>query len=87
MSEMEKLHIELEKMHIPHTYNPTFDGGEQIIGYENGIRAWDAVCTKFSYGGPSGLLEIMGPSLLGCHDVEGWLTASQVIDKIKAWRA
>lgn len=41
-------------------------------------RSWDAVCTRYSYGGPQGLLEIYGDI---CDDVVGWLTAEDVITK------
>lgn len=42
------------------------------------IRIWDAVCHKYSYGGQEGKLEIYGSIV---EDVEGWLTAEDVINK------
>lgn len=41
-------------------------------------RSWDAVCHKYSYGGPQGLLEISGDI---CEGEVGWLTAEDVITK------
>ena len=41
-------------------------------------RSWDAVCHKYSYGGPQGLLEIAGDI---CEGEVGWLTAEDVITK------
>ena len=38
---------------------------------------WDAVCTRFSYGGMDGYLEVMAENLP--TKVEGWLTAEQVM--------
>lgn len=42
------------------------------------IRSWDVVCHPYSYGGKEGLLEIYGSVV---EDVEGWLTAEDVINK------
>ena len=43
----------------------------------------DAICHKYSYGYDQGLLEIMGLSEDPCDDVEGWLTAEQVFERIR----
>ena len=48
--------------------------------YEENIC--DVICHEFSYGGKDGLLEIMGLSENECDDVEGWLTAEEVFEKI-----
>ena len=53
----------------------------QIIVYENGRRSWDVVCHRGSYGDDQGLLEGMG-DIFG-SDVEGYLTAEDVIKKIE----
>lgn len=48
---------------------------------------WDAICQKGSYGYERGLLEIYG-ELVPDEDedsVIGFLTAEQVIDRIKPW--
>lgn len=78
MTEMDKLDALLTERGIEHTYDRNFQGGTQIIVYENGKRAWDAVCTRFSYGGKDGYLEVMAENLLS--HVEGWLTAEQVME-------
>jgi len=46
------------------------------------IRSWDVVCHEYSYGGTAGLLEIYG-DIAGLEpgDVDGWLTAENVIHK------
>lgn len=60
------------------------DGGEQIIAYDAaGNRIWDGIWGWGSYGFEHGLIEVMGTQLLGHDDVEGWLTARQVM---KMWR-
>lgn len=60
------------------------DGGEQIVVFDAaGNRIWDGVWGWGSYGFEQGLIEVMGAQLLGHDDVEGWLTAHQVI---KMWR-
>lgn len=50
---------------------------------------WDAICQKYSYGYERGLLEIYGelvPDEEG-DSVIGFLTAEQVIERIKPWYA
>ena len=42
------------------------------------IRSWDVVCHQYSYGGPEGKLEIYGSVV---EDVDGWLTAEDIINK------
>jgi hypothetical protein len=49
-----------------------------IVFDEAWNRKWDAICQYGSYGYENGLLEIYGEI---CDDVEGWLTAEQVIEK------
>lgn len=83
MTEMDKLDAALTEMGIEHTYDRDFDGGTQIIVYKDGKRLWDAVCTRFSYGGYGGLLEVMGRSLLGHNSVKGRLTADDVVKMVK----
>jgi hypothetical protein len=63
----------------------------QIIVYRNGVRSWDAICHKGSYGYEKGLLETYGEIVSvgeSGDSVEGWLTADDVIERIKrlgAW--
>lgn len=60
------------------------DGGEQIVTYDAaGNRIWDGIWGWGSYGFEQGLIEVMGAQLLDHDDVEGWLTARQVM---KMWR-
>ena len=50
---------------------------------------WDAVCSPFSYGGQSGLLEVMGVIVDGKREngeVKGWQTADNVIQMVKAYK-
>ena len=47
-------------------------------------KEWDAVCHYGSYGYEDGLLEIMGDIVSTGYDVEGWLTAEDVIERIEA---
>lgn len=49
------------------------------------VEWWDAICNYGTYGAELGLLEIMGV-LVPDGDVEGYLTADQVIEKYKAWK-
>lgn len=60
-------------------------GVNQIIVYDDrGIRQWDAVCNRGSYGFEQGLLEIMGSIVKpGGDSVEGWLTADDVIQRLE----
>lgn len=50
---------------------------------DDGERIWDAICHRGSYGFEEGLLEVMGSYILGHDDVEGWLTADDVIEMLK----
>lgn len=53
----------------------------QIRVYEYDIQVWDVVCHYGSYGSERGLLEGAGEIFSG--DVEGHLTADDVIRKIE----
>lgn len=58
----------------------------QIIVQDDGSgRDWDAICHRGSYGAKAGLLEIMGTIVRdnAGDSVEGWLTAEDVIERIK----
>lgn len=71
-----------------HGYNyerkPKFGGEIVVVTDDNGNYLWDAICHQYSYGGPEGYLELMGESILHHDDVEGWLTAADVIGKLEA---
>lgn len=53
----------------------------QITVYENDDYSWDVICQYGSYGAKEGLLEGMGS--IFDDNVEGWLTAADVIKKIE----
>lgn len=63
-------------------YMPCMNGG-QIVG-----DGWDAICHDGSYGHEDGLLEIMGKLVnkskanINMKDVEGYLTAQEILDRI-----
>ena len=78
-AEMDKLAAGLTEKGIPFTYKPLFDGVQ--------IRCsdWDAACHRFSYGHEKGLLEIMGSIVQPAdEDVEGWLTAEEILARLQA---
>lgn len=57
---------------------------------ENGLEIGDAVCHSGSYGHENGLLEIMGLGVCmenAGDDVEGWLTAEEVLERLEAFLA
>lgn len=57
----------------------------QIIVYNktSGKRFFDAICHKGSYGYDNGLLEVMGEIVKDDYDVEGWLTAAEIIKRLE----
>lgn len=54
----------------------------QIIVPSKQNREWDVICHPGSYGYKEGLLELMG-NISRNDDVEGYLTAEDVIERIK----
>lgn len=81
MTELEKLKNYLDDHGYVSKWCDIFSSNDQIIVYADDkatVRSWDVVCHEWSYGGKDGLLEIYG-SLL--DDVDGWLTADDVIKK------
>ena len=80
--EMDKLAAGLTESGIPFTYKPLFEG-VQIR-----CRGWDAVCHESSYGNEEGLIEIMGSIVQpDDEDVEGWLTAEEILARLQALEA
>lgn len=63
-------------------------GRNQVVVYDDeDCLKWDAICHYGSYGYEAGLLEIMGDIVDEGEDgdsVAGWLTADDVIKRIKA---
>lgn len=82
-NEMTKLIEILKKNNIP--FEVTSCWGASQLWYPNSKHAvCDVVCHKFSFGGKDGLLEIMGlvdEEEVG-DDVEGYLTAEEVANRI-----
>lgn len=83
MSEMDKLAIGLKEKGIKFERCSLFDG-EQINVPDKENVVWDAVCHGYSYGGPEGLLEIMGDIVSedSGDTVEGWLTADDILKRL-----
>lgn len=98
MTEMDKLDAMLTERGIEHTYGRRFpemdelgskepylfkdqDWGTQIVVYDGEMRSWDAICGYGSYGYEQGLIEVMGS--VTDKDVEGFLTADEVIKRLK----
>lgn len=83
LKEIKKLSKMLDKEKIPHEDMPIFDGLQ--VNYPNKEKCvCDAICHSYSFGHEEGLLEIMG--LVDkdyADDVEGYLTAKEVFDRIK----
>lgn len=95
MSELDKLEKYLKEKHyryerikeIPGT-NPWLRGYEknQIIVFDDrGIRQWDAICHRGSYGFEQGLIEVMGKPVVRSEEdrVEGYLTAEEIIQRLE----
>ena len=53
------------------------DAGLQIVAGE-----WAAICFTGSYGAQRGLLEVMGHTITGNYDVEGNLTADEILRRL-----
>ena len=81
MSEIDKLAAMLTERGISFEQRPIIDGEQILVPGE-----WDAICNRYSYGGPEGLLEVMGDpvTLPGEGAVAGWLTAEDVIRRLEA---
>lgn len=79
-TEMDKLAKLLTENGVEFTRRRIYNG-EQIL-----CDHWDAICHEWSYGGASGLLEIMGAivdPVVIAESVEGYLTAEEVFEKFK----
>lgn len=81
-TEMDKLQAYLDKKGIDYVRKSIHDG-QQIVVYDKyGNRLWDAILHSGSYGMEEDLLEVMG-EILGHDDVEGHLTAEDIIKYIE----
>ena len=90
MSELDKLEQYLKDNGIGYSRtdeNADTWGRHQIIVFGlNSEKSWDAICQRGSYGFEQGLLEIYGDIVDEEKDgdsVCGWLTAEDVIKRIK----
>lgn len=86
MTEFNKLENYLRKANCPYERIDTNDYGlerHMIFVPNEKDREWDCICFPGSFGYKDGLLEIMGNIVEGEDDVEGFLTADQVIQKIE----
>ena len=91
LSEMDKLEAYLKENNIPHERIDEYEGSKyapQIDRHQICVPStelpweWDVICHFGSYGYKEGLLEGMG-NIFGGGDPEGWLTADDVIERIK----
>lgn len=80
-TEMYKLINFLIKAKIPFEVNEIMDT-PQICYPSKESCVCDAICHSGSYGHENGLLEILGLTT-DLDDVEGWLTADEVFDRIQ----
>lgn len=81
-TEMDKLETYLNENNFNYVRQDLHDG-QQIVVYDKyGNRLWDAILHSGSYGMEEDLLEVMG-EILGHDDVEGHLTAEDIIKYIE----
>ena len=76
ISEIAKLARGLKDRGIVYNMRAHVDG-LQIVA-----DGWDAVCFTGSYGAQRGLLEVMGRVITGNDDVEGYLTADEILRRL-----
>jgi len=77
--ELNNLAVGLMNRGIPFTFTAFFNGGKIETS------TWDAICHSYSYGHEKGLLEALGDDIVGENykgDVEGYLTAREILDRI-----
>lgn len=55
----------------------------QLIVYDEDGRQWDAICQRGSYGYDAGLLEVYGDIVSVNDEVEGFLTADELITRLE----
>lgn len=76
ISEIVKLARGLKERGIPYNMHAYVDG-LQIVA-----DGWDVVCFTGSYGAQRGLLEVRGRVITGNDDVEGYLTADEILRRL-----
>ena len=82
--EIKRLVKMLENSNIPFELTDDVMGNsDNQIWYPNYNESiCDVICHEYSYGGKDGYLEIMGLSENHDDDVEGWLIAEDVYNRI-----
>lgn len=78
-TEMDKLEKYLKDHGIDYERQDIHDGQQIVVYKTSKAYSWDVVLHSFSYGQEDNLMEAMGEDLLGHDDVEGYLTADDVI--------
>lgn len=76
LTEMVKLAHGLKERGVAFTTRVR-DDGLQILADE-----WDAICFSGTYGAERGLIECMGRTITGNDDVEGYLTADEILRRL-----
>ena len=90
LKELNKLEKYLKDNKIPYErideegskYMPMLNRHQICVPRAELPREWDVICHYGSYGYDEGLLELMG-NISRINDVEGYLTAEDVIKRIK----
>ena len=77
-TEIKKLALGLLERQQPFEFKKIYEG-YQIWVVEDDCTVWDAICHGGSYGHEKGLLELMGYKYTGDDDVEGDLTAEEIL--------
>lgn len=81
-TEMDKVEKYLKQRWFNYDRHSLYDGQQISVYDENGNYIWDVILHSGSYGMEDDLLEAMGRDLIGHDDVEGYLTAVDVINYI-----
>ena len=82
---LDRMGVNYERIDVEPSQFSFIDRHQILVCSKDGFCEWDAICQYGSAGVELGLLEIMGV-LVPDGDVEGYLTADQVIEKYKAWK-
>lgn len=78
VKEIKKLADGLISKGIGFTFKCLYDGFQIVVDDWD----WDVVCHGGSYGHDKGLLEVMGSISKNENDVEGWLTAEDILARL-----
>lgn len=88
LTQLNKLEQYLKHNKIPHERFDNDDGmvdWHQICVPNHNEKEWDVICQRGSYGAEEGLLELYGTIVApdAGYSIEGWLTADDVIRRMK----